>query len=282
MKKINLIILIILISFASTAQDFMTIGEVFDFNVNDEFHFRGQGGNQPPNADRIRIIDKYYSENSDTVHYVRFHDSYWTSPLDYPPYIEYHFSTETDTVFYTNLNLDITSYSSWTVYDPEMVSYDTIINYSEYYCDSLINGYQYEINDFEPVYFSNQFGKGLGLVKQYMYDPVEFFEMDIVLFYYNRNGLGCGTPDETTVSVMENNSSYKLNIYPIPANDILRVENINKIEIKTISLTSVNGQVIKQFDAQKTQLDISDISSGFYLLKISSKNGVITKKLLIE
>ena len=115
-----------------------------------------------------------------------------------------------------------------------------------------------------------------------MYDPVEFFEMDIVLFYYNRNSIGCGNPDETTVSVMENNSSYKLNIYPIPANGNLRIENVNNYEIKTISLTNVNGQVIKQFDTEKTQLDVSEISSGFYLLKVSYKNGEVTKKVLIE
>ncbi len=282
MKKINLMILIILISLVSTAQDFMTIGEVFDFNVNDEFHFSQQGGNQPPNAERITIIDKYYSENGDTVFYVRFNDSYSTTPLDYPPYLEYHFSTETDTVFYTNLNSDITTYGFWTEYDPEMVSYDTILNYSEYYCDSLVNGYLYEINDFEPMYFSNLFGKGLGLVKQYIYDPVEYFEMDIVLFYYNKNSIGCGNPDETTVSVIENNLSYELNIYPVPANGVLMIENINNFEIKKIALTNVNGQLIKQFNAEKTQLDISEISSGLYFLKIFTNKGELIKKFIIE
>ena len=73
-----------------------------------------------------------------------------------------------------------------------------------------------------------------------------------------------------------------IQIYPNPAKDLLRIENNNNIEINSISLTNINGQIIKKFDPNNTQLDISEISSGLYLLKLSYKNGEFTKKIIIE
>jgi len=55
----------------------MTIGEVFDFEIGDEFQIRGSATGQPPNADWITIIAKEYSTESDTVFYHRYHDSYF-------------------------------------------------------------------------------------------------------------------------------------------------------------------------------------------------------------
>jgi len=73
-----------------------------------------------------------------------------------------------------------------------------------------------------------------------------------------------------------------IKIYPNPVKNLFRIENIENIEIKSISLTKINGQIIKQFDPMKTQLDISEVSSGLYFLKISYKNGKLTKKMIIE
>ncbi len=73
-----------------------------------------------------------------------------------------------------------------------------------------------------------------------------------------------------------------IQIYPNPAKKLLRIENITNIEIESISITNINGQIIKQFDSRKNQLDISGISSGFYFLKVSYKNGELTEKIIIE
>lgn len=282
MKKIFILILIATIPSTICAQGFMSIGEVFDFNINDEFHFKGQADGQPPNADRIIIVDKYYSSDNDTVFYIRFHDSYFTTPLMEPPYLEYHFWTETDTISYANLYSNITSYYQWTSFDTAMTYYDTIIGMNEEYCDSLINGYQYSINYFEPVYYSNEFGKGLGMVTNYYYNPAEYSMFDNRLFYFKKNEIDCGIPDSTTVSIFENNMDENLIISPNPACNILRIENKNNLEIESISLINFNGQIINQFDAEKTQLDISEIPSGIYILNISYKNGQLTKKVIIE
>lgn len=280
MKKLHSIILIILLPLTIAAQDLMTIGDIFNFEIGDEFQIEGRGLNQPPNADRINIIDKYYSVDSNTVFYVRFHDSYYVYVENYEAH--YVFWTETDTISYTNLDTCITHSSFWVSYDTSMINYDTINSNSVNYCDSLINGYSYEINSFEPVYYSNVYGKGLGRLKNYYNNPAEYSMFDNVLFYYKKNGVSCGIPDSTTVSIPENNLVNYFNIYPIPVSDFLRIENKMNIEIESIFITNLNGQILKQFDSSKTHLNVSGLTSGIYILKILSKNGELTKKIIIE
>ncbi len=284
MRNLNLTILIILFPLIIFAQNFMTIGEIFDFEIGDEFQIEGRGeyhgGAQPPNADRITIINKYYSLDSNTVFYVRFHDSYYV-------YIEgwdeehYYFWTETDTISYTNLDSCITQTDYWKDYDTSMNYFDTIIEFSENYCNTLLNGFEISVNSFESIEYSAVYGKGLGLVEEYHNDAAEYSMYDNVLFYYKKNGVSCGIPDKT-VSISEKNLLNDFKIYPTPARDFLRIENKKKIKMESIYIINVNGQIVKQFNAKKSTFDISDISPGFYFLKIRYKNGELNKKIIIE
>jgi len=280
MKKLRSIILIILIPMAISAQNFMTIGEVFDFEVGDEFQIEGRGLYQPPNADRIYIIDKYYSLDSNSVFYVRFHDSYYVYVENNEAY--YHFWTETDTVSYTNLDLPINESNLWVPYDTSMFSYDTINACSIDYCDSLVNGYLYSVNDFEPIYYSSLYGKGLGLVRDFYNQPAEFSMYDNVLFYYKKNGISCGISDTTTVSISENNIMNDFKVYPIPASTYIIIENEKNIEVESISISNLNGHLKKCFDLNATQLYISDLVPGMYFLNISTMKGELREKIIIE
>jgi hypothetical protein len=282
MKKSNLIVLVILtlIPCIISAQDFMTIGEVFDFEIGDEFQFEGRGLNEPPNADRITIIDKYYSADSSTIFYIRYHDSYYV-------YIEnnvahYHFWTETDTVYYSDLNTPINQSTYWVSSDTTMVNYILINTWAEEYCDSLTNGYFYTINIFEPVNYSKLYGKGLGLVRDYYNNPAEYTMFDNELFYYQKNGVGCGVPDTTTVSILEIKLSKNFNVFPNPTHDFLNIENKKNIEVGSIIITNTTGKKIKQFDSNVNKLNVSDLTSGIYFLRINSEKGVLTKKIIIE
>lgn len=258
----------------------MTIGDVFNFEVGDEFHIEGRGLYQPPNADRITISGKYYSLDSDTVFYVQDHDSYYVTIENYETH--FHFWTKTDTVSYSNLELPINQSDYWISYDTAMVTYDTINANSIDYCQKLINGYYYTTNPFEPVYFSSLYGEGLGLVKSYYYEPAGFSMYDNVLFYYKKNGVSCGIPDTTALSVNENNLPKGFNIYPNPAKSFLIVENIMNLEIESITMFDLNGKILKQFDLNLSYFNISDLASGIYILKVSSRSGELMKKIIIE
>jgi len=71
-----------------------------------------------------------------------------------------------------------------------------------------------------------------------------------------------------------------VNIFPSPANDYLYIDNTN-IEISNISLISIQGQIVKKFKSNITQLDISDVPSGIYFIKINSSRENFIQKVLI-
>jgi len=89
-------------------------------------------------------------------------------------------------------------------------------------------------------------------------------------------------PDTMTVSIPDANTIREIIIGPIPARDILRIKNIKNIEIESIFITNLNGQILKQFDSSITQLNISELASGIYILKILSEKGELSKKIIIE
>jgi hypothetical protein len=78
------------------------------------------------------------------------------------------------------------------------------------------------------------------------------------------------------------NSKPQLQIYPNPAQNILTIENKENVIIQSITLTNMNGQIIKQFVTDSAKLDISDINSGTYFLKICCEKGDLIKKIVIE
>jgi len=77
MKTLTSLLIASILSLTTYSQELMTIGEVFDFEIGDEFQIRGSATGQPPNADWITIIAKEYSTEGDTVFYHRYHDSYF-------------------------------------------------------------------------------------------------------------------------------------------------------------------------------------------------------------
>jgi len=97
------------------------------------------------------------------------------------------------------------------------------------------------------------------------------------LMYMNPNYESCYL--KTDINEIEKSS---LKVFPNPAKNTLIIENKENVKIKSISLLNVKGQIIKQFEINNTQLDISNISSGYYILKISHENGVFTQKLIVK
>jgi len=79
-----------------------------------------------------------------------------------------------------------------------------------------------------------------------------------------------------------NLSADNINIYPIPATKILTVATQNN-ELTILNLVDVNGKLIlkKEF-MQSTNLDVSQIAKGIYYLNLSTSEGKLTKKIVIE
>ncbi|UCH14081.1 MAG: T9SS type A sorting domain-containing protein [Bacteroidales bacterium] len=82
------------------------------------------------------------------------------------------------------------------------------------------------------------------------------------------------------VSIDEREVSY--NIYPVPATEILVVENTDYIE--QIEIFNMVGESILNIavEAKHAELDISDLKPGVYVIKLHTAKEVFSEQLLIE
>ena len=260
-------------------QELMTIGEVFDFKVGDEFQFTGTADNQPPNADRIKITGKYLSENQDTVFYIRFHDSYYTEVVyDGDPHLEYHFYQKTDTVFYANLD------SSIALYDAGF-NIDQYVKYSAKLCDSLINGCSYMTGPgYENDSHIHEYGKGLGETRIYYFSyQAGATIINTSLFYYKKVNGECGSPDTLYLGT---NETFSVNpyvkIYPNPVNHSFKIINNTAEPIIQFKILSLTGKTILSGNIENTrnEINVNDLKTGIYFVYLKTKNNFIIKKIV--
>ena len=76
-------------------------------------------------------------------------------------------------------------------------------------------------------------------------------------------------------------SNIKLNIYPNPSKGNVFVNSSEKII--SISVLNILGEkVISNSRINNNQLDLSQLNNGVYFINISTKKGVITKKIIVS
>ncbi len=91
-------------------------------------------------------------------------------------------------------------------------------------------------------------------------------------------------PDQTNCVISDIdplNQIQDITIYPNPANNFLFVST-NYADIKSITIFNTNSQLIKMCDPNQSQFDISNIPSGFYIIKIACQDEMYTEKLIIK
>ena len=77
--------------------------------------------------------------------------------------------------------------------------------------------------------------------------------------------------------------SNKFSISPNPTNSLLNINSSENIGVSAVSITDLNGRVIRNIDfngVSDIQLNVSDLSSGMYMLNIKSEQGTATKKFM--
>jgi photosystem II stability/assembly factor-like uncharacterized protein len=72
-----------------------------------------------------------------------------------------------------------------------------------------------------------------------------------------------------------------INIFPNPAKDNLTIETIEKA---TVEILNIEGQILKTINVadKKTTIDLRNLSSGVYIIKARTENGVVVKKFVKE
>lgn len=86
----------------------------------------------------------------------------------------------------------------------------------------------------------------------------------------------------TTLAVSETKKS-SLAIYPNPAKNYFVVENKNNSPIKSVTIYSAEGRLVKQIaNPRSKQIDISTFSKGVYFVKIVDEKNEVSQKLIVD
>jgi hypothetical protein len=77
-------------------------------------------------------------------------------------------------------------------------------------------------------------------------------------------------------------TALQMLIYPVPANNSLTVENIPPHAV--IQILNIQGQLIKTLVANdgKTNIDISNLARGVYIVEAKTENVIEVKKFVKE
>ncbi len=77
-------------------------------------------------------------------------------------------------------------------------------------------------------------------------------------------------------------SASDIAISPNPATDLISISSKQNIGINAISITDLNGRIVKNQSFENVsdlEMDIENLASGIYMLNITSDKGTITKKI---
>lgn len=74
------------------------------------------------------------------------------------------------------------------------------------------------------------------------------------------------------------NTNLKFSLYPNPANSIINIDLAT--EVKSVEIYSLLGQ--KMFSSTQKQLDIANLASGIYMLKVQDENGAVATQKFVK
>ena len=287
LKKRNLIFfLLCILQHSVFSQSPSTVGKIFDFSPGDEFHKHGIIPSTEPNANRIKIMDKFYSKSEDSIFYIVSYSNYHSTWVETPqPHLEYSFENFVDTLFYTHLDSSILSYL---IMDQKIDTTDTLINFT-YSFETCNNPCEFDIDKISVFKGFDGFGdtytyffsKGLGLTKtDFWYEG--FGNYIYALFYLKKDEYSCGTPDLTSIGRYHgfyNNNS--LDLYPNPAKDCLQIKGITIMEEDNIRICSSSGKLMRTVHYSNSGIDISGLESGVYFLLLEKGDGLYRSRFVV-
>jgi hypothetical protein len=264
------------------SQDYSTVEEIFNFEIGDRFHSRFLSP-APPNALRVKILNRYYSDGQDSIFYIRAVSRYFCFDYQDPESgnEDCQYEDYVDTISYTHLDSFIYSNPDLMYFEPDRddLSYhmeqDTLRDFCDlpierfiffYGSDGLGDTYTYEFSPgLGQVYFQEYLGGG--------------FITENSLFYFKKGEMECGTPDLTPLEKYIDPDESIISVYPNPATDIINVhtsESLSPINAHYFIFDS-SGELCLMGSLSNLieQINISNLNKGIYCLKINDRGNTI-------
>lgn len=98
----------------------------------------------------------------------------------------------------------------------------------------------------------------------------------------NNNGIPDYLESAVALGVKSNDFRNLVSLYPNPASTILSIENGSGEEIKSVSIYSITGALVKQINnvQEIKTISISELQNGMYFVKMQVGNQVIDNKII--
>lgn len=92
------------------------------------------------------------------------------------------------------------------------------------------------------------------------------------------------TETSTFQALNVNNFSFEkyFTIYPNPVKDILNITKKEYIEISSITIYNVLGQILQTITQPSTMIDVSNLKTGNYFIRVTTNNGTSSTKIIKE
>ena len=104
------------------------------------------------------------------------------------------------------------------------------------------------------------------------------------LVYFLKDSAEWGTPLDFTVSLTDIQNQVSFDVFPNPATDKVNVKLYDAILPSSVEIVDISGRTVftKSVDAAVTQLDISQLQSGIYFVRIPFSGNKSVRKLIVQ
>jgi endonuclease I len=83
-----------------------------------------------------------------------------------------------------------------------------------------------------------------------------------------------------TLNITEQTITNLFTIYPNPSREVINIES--KELLQSIEVININGQLVQKINPKTTNYTVSNLKSGFYILKLATENSQTTMKLIVN
>ncbi len=73
---------------------------------------------------------------------------------------------------------------------------------------------------------------------------------------------------------------HSISTYPNPVKNVLTIERNLSVDIKSVKIYDLLGKLVLAINSSFNQIDVSNLKSGIFFLKIQTDMGVVTKKII--
>lgn len=97
----------------------------------------------------------------------------------------------------------------------------------------------------------------------------------------HKNRKNIYTWSQFEVSGTSESEINSINIYPNPTRDFFIIAGLNNAEVHSIRIYNLSGKLVKSINGLTNNfVDIKSLNKGLYFVKLTTKTGVITRKLI--